>query len=73
METLTIAILVVILWFFIGLVLGYQSAIHYHEIPDVQKVNKYIQDNFPNQWAAYQKGVFEGYEQGVKDGKNPPL
>jgi hypothetical protein len=73
MEQFAILVFSTLLWFCLGLYWGYQYALHHHQIPDVESVNKYIQKNFPNQWAAYQKGVFEGYEQGLKDGRTPPL
>lgn len=35
-------------------------------------VEKYIQKNLPDRWAAYKKGVHEGYEQGLRDGQEMP-
>lgn len=51
---------------------GYQLALHRHPEFDPVSVRHYIDTNFPNEWAAYKKGVFEGYEQGLRDGAASP-
>lgn len=35
----------------------------------IQSIEKYVADKFPDPWAAYKKGVREGYEQGLRDGQ----
>ena len=35
-----------------------------------KNIDKYINKNFPDKWAAYKKGAHEGYEQGLRDGQD---
>jgi hypothetical protein len=65
--------LMMFVWLCLGLFWGYRYALHHHKIPDVEGINKYLKKNFPSEWAAYKKGAHEGYEQGLKDGREPPL
>jgi hypothetical protein len=39
---------------------------------NAQDIDKYIEDNLPDRWSAYTKGVSEGYEQGLRDGQDFP-
>lgn len=32
-------------------------------------IEKYIRNQWPDEWAAYKKGVSEGYAQGLRDGQ----
>lgn len=38
----------------------------------IQSIEEYIESTFPDLWAAYKKGVSEGYEQGLRDGQEDP-
>ena len=40
---------------------------------DPHEIHKYIMEEFPDEFTAYQKGVREGYTQGLRDGQDPPL
>ena len=68
-----IMVLMVLVWLCLGLYWGYHYALHHHKIVEVESVSKYINDNFPTEWDAYQLGFKEGYEIGSKDGREPPL
>jgi hypothetical protein len=37
----------------------------------IANVKDYLDKTIPNEWTAYQKGVNEGYEQGIRDGQDP--
>ena len=37
----------------------------------IESIEKYVSENFPNEWAAYKRGITEGYEQGLRDGQEP--
>lgn len=40
-----------------------------HPCIKVNAIDDYIQSTLPTEWAAYEKGVHEGYEQGLRDGQ----
>jgi hypothetical protein len=42
-----------------------------HDI-QIQRVRDYLDHEIPNEWTAYKKGVHEGYDQGLRDGQEPP-
>jgi hypothetical protein len=54
-----------------GLYWGWVIARHRQTPITTQSIEKYIEDQFPDLWSAYKKGVFEGYEQGLRDGQEP--
>ena len=57
-------------WYFIGAVTGYRYGIKKHQKQDHAKITKYLHEMLPNEWAAYQRGVHEGYDQGLRDGQD---
>lgn len=48
---------------------GYNYAVTKWHLGDL---NAYITTRFPTPWKAYQLGVREGYEQGLRDGQEIP-
>jgi hypothetical protein len=68
-----LSIALMIVWLCIGLYWGYHYAIQHHKIESVESIKSYIKDNFATEWDAYQLGYAEGYTQGNKDGRDPPL
>jgi hypothetical protein len=37
-----------------------------------QSIEAFVTEKFPTEWKAYQMGVREGYEQGLRDGQEMP-
>jgi hypothetical protein len=58
---------VALAFFFAGYLIGAAS-----RTPLAFDVKAYIEKNLPDKWAAYKKGVHEGYEQGLRDGQEMP-
>ncbi|HEX9016811.1 MAG TPA: hypothetical protein VF960_12540 [Chloroflexota bacterium] len=49
--------------------LGYERGKMKHTRVDVRA---YIRRHYPDQWAAYRRGISEGYAQGLRDGQEMP-
>lgn len=56
-------LLAIFLLFTGGFIVGYYVTIFHHKIVPVENVKKYIDQNLPNEWEAYQKGVRDGFRQ----------
>jgi hypothetical protein len=56
----------------LGYVWGWLSHKHQATPITIQSIEAYVKDKFPDTWAAYKKGVSEGYEQGLRDGQEMP-
>lgn len=53
----------------LGFYWGYTFAVRRYFLGDI---NQYLKTKFPTEWAAYKRGVDEGYTQGLRDGQEMP-
>lgn len=65
MEWLLVPIIVSV--GFSSFILGYNAGTQHGHTKATNNIMKYIAETMPNLWAAYKKGVTEGYEQGLAD------
>jgi hypothetical protein len=70
-------VLLLFIGFFIGTLAftfyaGHQSHKTKSQEESIENVKYYLEHTLPNEWTAYKKGVDEGYEQGLRDGQEPP-
>ncbi len=70
MEWLLAAITIIVGLCSFGL--GYNAGADRGHKQAIKGVMKYVQETMPNVWAAYKKGVNEGYEQGLADANAGP-
>jgi hypothetical protein len=63
-------ILTAALWFGWGAFLGYHLGRNRQSKVPLKSIKTYIEKELPNEFAAYSKGVEEGYEQGLHDGQD---
>jgi len=67
-DIVLIVTVVALAFFVIGYVIGENTRVK----PDPKSIEDYLAKNLPTEWAAYRKGVDEGYLQGLRDGQAGP-
>lgn len=51
-------------------VFGYWTGLNVGKQNGFKNISKYVEKEWPNRAAAYRKGISEGYDQGLRDGRN---
>jgi protein-S-isoprenylcysteine O-methyltransferase Ste14 len=71
-DTLVIVLVVtLVLGFAMGFYWGRAWVLSHATPITTQQIERYLEEKFPDEWAAYERGVMEGYNQGLRDGQEP--
>jgi hypothetical protein len=68
-QLFILIILALILWTCIGFYWGAKLESRHQQAVPIDNIKKYLEQQMPNEWTAYQHGVKEGYTQGLRDGQ----